>query len=137
MGESAYLLSPFSTISLVPDGGANWLLTKQIGYKQAFEFAVEAKRMPAQRALELGLVNRVVADDTVLDEALKWASELQMRAPLTLATTKRVMRAAMHASFDDVYRLEASSQAALLASDDCKEGIAAFFDKREPRFRGR
>lgn len=137
MGKSAYLLSPFSTISLVPDGGANWLLARQIGYKQAYEFAVEAGRMSADRALELGLVNRVVDDDRVLDEALAWAGRLAQRAPLTLATTKRVMRAAMHSSYDQIYRLEASSQPALLASEDCKEGIDAFFEKREPRFRGR
>ena len=137
MGEKSFLLSPFANISLVPDGGSTWLLTKQLGYKLAFQLAVECERIPAARCLDLGLINRVVADDEVLDNALEWAKSLAAKAPLGLAATKRAMRAAMSSSYDDAFRLEASLQSACLESDDFKEGVSAFLEKRTPEFKGR
>ncbi|MGB5628555.1 MAG: enoyl-CoA hydratase/isomerase family protein, partial [Woeseiaceae bacterium] len=60
MADNAFLLSPFTTISLVPDGGLNWLLVRQLGYRRAFQLSVEAERIPAQRCVELGLANKAV-----------------------------------------------------------------------------
>ncbi|NND58806.1 MAG: enoyl-CoA hydratase/isomerase family protein, partial [Gammaproteobacteria bacterium] len=118
MGQSAFLLCPFSTISLIPDGGNNFLLVRQLGYKRAFEAAIEAQRISADQALEWGLVNRVVADDLVLDNTLEWAGQLAERAPLALAYTKKIMRYAASASYEDTFDEEARLQKTCLQSDD-------------------
>lgn len=136
MGESAFLLAPFSTISLVPDGGANWFLQKTLGYKRAFQLAIEAERVDAKRCLDWGLVNRVVADDSVLSEAQSWAAALAERAPLSIKATKRAMRHAEAGSWGSTFDLEAEIQTGLVGSDDNVEGVAAFFEKRKAMFKG-
>ena len=92
MGENAFLLCPFGTIGLIPDGGSTWLLTHAAGYKNAYEMAVENERMPAARCKELGLVNKVAADDELVETAREWAGRLAGKAPLALARTKKMMR---------------------------------------------
>ena len=95
MADDAFLLSPFTTISLVPDGGANWLLVRQLGYRRAYQLSIESERVPAERCLELGIANKVVPADTLRAASVAWAKELTKRAPLSLAATKKVMRHAM------------------------------------------
>ena len=137
MADNAFLLSPFTTISLVPDGGLNWLLVRQLGYRRAFQLSIESERIPATRCVDLGLANRAVPADELQDAALEWASTLAARAPLSLAATKKVMRFAADHGWSDVYDMEASLQGDLLGSEDNREGIAAFLEKREPRFTGK
>ena len=137
MADDAFLLSPFSTISLVPDGGANWQLVRQLGYRRAYELAVEAQRIGADRCFELGLVNRIAPAARLRAEALAWAGELAGRAPLSLAATKKAMRAAMDQDWASCYRLEAELQQQLHASSDAREGVDAFLNKRPPRFEGK
>jgi 2-(1,2-epoxy-1,2-dihydrophenyl)acetyl-CoA isomerase len=137
MGESAFLLAPFSNIGLIPDGGANWLLPQALGYRLAFQLAIENERLPAARCLELGLVNRVVADERVREEAQAWAASLAQRAPLALGLTKRAMRSASQMSFSDAIDYEAELQARCIDSDDCREGVTAFLEKRRAIFKGR
>jgi len=136
MAEDAFLLAPFATIGLVPDGGANWALVRQLGYHRAYQLAIESERLPAQRALELGLVNRLAAPGEATKEAQAWAAALAQRAPKALAATKRAMRKAAHASFDDVYSLETKLQSECIDSKDFREGVDAFMNKRKPAFTG-
>lgn len=137
MADSAFLLSPFTTISLVPDGGLNWLLVHQLGYRRAFQLSVESERIPAERCVELGLANKAVPADALLEEALAWASRLSERAPLSLAATKKVMRFAAASDWGSTFDMEASLQDELMASADCAEGVQAFFQKRKAEFQGK
>ncbi len=137
MAENAFLLSPFTTISLVPDGGLTWTLVRQLGYRRAFQLSVEAERIPAARCVELGLVNKTVAADSLQEAALEWAQALAQRAPLSLAATKKAMRFAADHDWASSYDLEAKLQGELLGTEDNQEGINAFLEKRPPEFKGR
>ena len=137
MDENSFLLSPFTTISLVPDGGLNWNLVKQLGYRRAFELSVESQRVPADRCVELGLANRTAPADSLVDDAVTWATSLAERAPLSVAATKKAMRHAMSGSWADTFDVEAPLQQKLRHSEDCNEGVRAFFEKRKPEFKGK
>ncbi len=137
MADNAFLLSPFTTISLVPDGGLNWLLVRQLGYRRAFQLSVESERIPAERCVELGLANRAVPAGELQRVALEWAEALARRAPRSVAATKKVMRHAIDNDWASTFDMEAEWQQELAGSEDNVEGVAAFFEKREPKFRGK
>lgn len=137
MAEDAFLLSPFTTISLVPDGGLNRLLVRQLGYQRAFQLSVESERISAVRCVELGLANRTAPADELRDAAVDWARQLSQRAPLSIAATKKVMRLAMDHDAATCFALEAELQHELRHSQDATEGVNAFLEKRKPRFEGR
>jgi len=137
MADNAFMLSPFTTISLVPDGGLNWMLVNQLGYRRAFQLSIESERIPADRCVELGLANKSVPADQLQSVALDWATALSQRAPLSLAATKKVMRFAANNDWSSSYDLEAQLQGELLGSADNMEGIQAFFEKRAPKFKGK
>jgi 2-(1,2-epoxy-1,2-dihydrophenyl)acetyl-CoA isomerase len=137
MADDSFLLSPFTTISLLPDGGANWLLVRQLGYHRAYQLSIESERISAQRCLELGIANKVVPAAELRDAAVDWAKELCKRAPLSLAATKKVMRHAMDHDWQSCFTMEAIEQEKLRGSDDAKEGVAAFFEKRAAKFTGK
>ena len=137
MAEGSFLLSPFTTISLLPDGGANWLLVRQLGYHRAYQLSIESERISAERCLELGIANKVVPAEELRDAAVAWGKELCLRAPLSLAATKKVMRHAMDHDWHSCYTMEAEEQEKLRRSEDAKEGTSAFFEKRAAKFTGK
>lgn len=137
MADDAFMLSPFTTISLVPDGGLNWLLVRQLGYRRAFQLSVESERIAADRCVELGLANKAVAADELQRTALQWAEALEKRAPLSIAGTKKLMRFACDNDWTSSFELEAKMQGELVGCEDNEEGVAAFFEKREPVFKGK
>jgi 2-(1,2-epoxy-1,2-dihydrophenyl)acetyl-CoA isomerase len=137
MADDAYLLQAFSNIGLVPDAGSCWFLARQVGYSRAFEIAAEGERIPAHRCLELGLANRVAPADSLLAEAHTWAHKLAQRPTLALGLTKRAMTAATVQDLERIIDLEAELQVAAAQSDDHREGVAAFLEKRQPVFQGR
>lgn len=136
MGESAYLQAPFNDIGLVPDGGLSALLPHALGYGRAFELVADSRRLGAAECLALGLTHRVVPDTDVRDEALAWARALAARPRLALAASKRAMRRGLDLDLAAALAREAELQGALAESADCAEGIAAFRDKRPPKFTG-
>ena len=137
MADDSFLLSPFTTISLLPDGGANWMLVKQIGYHRAYQMCIESERVSAEKCLELGLANKVVPAKDLREATVAWAKDIGKRAPLSLAATKKVMRHAMDNDWLSCFTLEAAEQQLLTESDDAKEGVAAFLEKRKPNFTGK
>lgn len=136
MADDAFLLSPFTTISLVPDGGLNWLLVRQLGYRRAFQLSIESERIDAGRCVELGLANKAVPAEQLQAAAREWAQALVRRAPLSLAATKKVMRLAMNHDWETCFDAEAELQQSLVGCADNVEGVKAFFEKRVPEFKG-
>jgi len=137
MADSAFLLSPFATISLVADGGLNWQLVRQLGYRRAYALSIEAERIDAKRCVELGLANKAVPAEELQKSAIDWANDLSRRAPLSLAASKKAMRYAMDNDWASSFDFEADLQQTLVGCEDNLEGVKAFFDKRTPKFKGK
>ena len=137
MAEDATLFSPFTAIGLVPDGGASWYFLHHLGYKRAFQAIAEGTRMDAATCLDLGIVNKVAPADTLVEDAMAWATELSERAPLALSYLKRILREAVHSTAAQTARLESEYQMMAINSDDSQEGITAFVQKRPPVWKGR
>lgn len=135
--ESAYFLLAFVNIGLVPDGGSSLLIPARVGFTRAAEMALLGERVPARTALEWGLINKVVANDELHQEAGALADRLAAGPTRSYAGTKRQLNAWMYSRMHEQLELEASIQQELAASGDFAEGVAAFVEKRAPRFAGR
>ncbi|TCO77660.1 enoyl-CoA hydratase/isomerase family protein [Chromatocurvus halotolerans] len=136
MGRSAYLYQAFAAIGLVPDGGATWQLVRVLGRKRAYEMMISGEKVRADRCLELGLCNRVVDDDALVDAAMAWAEELAEKAPLALHYGKKSLALAAENDLASVISSEASLQHICIDSKDAEEGVRAFLEKRKPQWRG-
>ena len=134
MSDDAYILSVFSNIALIPDGGLSWLLPKYLGYSKAYEYAIEAKKIDAKECLQFGLANKVTTVDKLKEDTLEWAARLAKRSPQALANTKILMRESLSNSYWDTYQSEAEIQNSLTRSPQNEEAVIAFFEKREPNF---
>jgi 2-(1,2-epoxy-1,2-dihydrophenyl)acetyl-CoA isomerase len=137
LAKDAVLMMAFSNIALVPDSGGSWLLPRIVGYARAFELAATGRRVRSDEALALGLAQRVLPADELLAATHELAVALAARPTLALGWTKRLLRAAEESTLGDVMELEAQLQAAAVQTRDHAEGVAAFLEKREPRFEGR
>jgi 2-(1,2-epoxy-1,2-dihydrophenyl)acetyl-CoA isomerase len=137
MADNAYLFQAFAAIGLVPDGGATWHLARTIGRKRAYELIVTGEKLAAQKCLDLGLCNRVVAADRLLDETRAWAHEIAKKAPLSLRYAKSAVMTALESDLGTTYTQEARSQDICIQSEDAQEGVRAFNEKRDPVLRGR
>jgi 2-(1,2-epoxy-1,2-dihydrophenyl)acetyl-CoA isomerase len=135
--ESAYFLLAFVNIGLVPDGGSSVFVPTRVGMARAMELSMLGERLPAARALEWGLINRVVADDALADETAELAARLASGPTRSYAGAKRQLNAWLYARMDEQLDLEARLQQESVGSEDFVEGVTAFAQKREARFSGR
>jgi len=136
-GKSAYFLQAFVNIGLVPDGGATWVLPKAAGIPAAMEAMLLGERIPATRAYELGMVNRCVEDDAVMDEARALAERLANGPTVAMGQIRRLVRNAQSGSLSDAMNAEAEAQRVAGNSEDFIEGVTAFLGKREAAFKGK
>jgi 2-(1,2-epoxy-1,2-dihydrophenyl)acetyl-CoA isomerase len=136
MSDTGYFLSPFTTLGLIPDGGAAWHLVRHLGHQRALEMLIEGQKLTATRCLELGIANRVVGPAELKANAIAWAAALAEKAPIAVSLTKRVVRLSTSVGLSDLLTLEAELQSFCAATEDSREAIAAFGAKRRPIFRG-
>ena len=134
--RSAYFLLAFVNIGLVPDGGSSMFVPVRIGFARAAEMAMLGERLPAERALEWGLITRVVADEDFDAEVDALAAKLAGGPTRAYAGIKRQLNASVYAHLDAQLDLEADLQGALAGSADFVEGVGAFLEKRPAAFRG-
>jgi 2-(1,2-epoxy-1,2-dihydrophenyl)acetyl-CoA isomerase len=134
--EEARFVLAFGRIGLIPDSGATWFLPRLVGPAKAAELALVGEPLDAAEALRLGLVSNVVPGDRLLDEARAMASRLAEGAPLALALTKEALQRSSTIDLDEALEGEAKLQGIAGASADHVEGLAAFKEKRPPRFSG-
>src|SRR4051794_11924418 len=134
--ESAYFLLAFVNIGLVPDGGSTAFLPARVGYARSAEMAMLGERVPAEQALDWGLINRIVPDDE-LEPAADALLQLLAHGPTTsYAGAKRLLNQRMYAGLAEQLEAEADAQRQQGKSQDFIEGVLAFAEKRPPNFTG-
>ena len=134
--ESAYFLLAFVNIGLVPDGGSTAFLPARIGYARAAEMAMLGERVPAEQALEWGLVNRVVPDGALEEAGTLLVQHLAKGPTRSYAGSKRLLNRRMYADLAGQLDAEAEAQREQGQSPDFIEGVLAFVEKRPPNFTG-
>ena len=135
--ESAYFLQAFRRIGLVPDGGSTWLLARTIGRVRAMEMALFGDKVPAEKALEWGMVNRIVADDALMSTAMEMAEKLATGPTIALSLARDLIWKACESDFDEAIYDERIAQRTAGRTDDFKEGVSAFLQKRKADFKGK
>jgi 2-(1,2-epoxy-1,2-dihydrophenyl)acetyl-CoA isomerase len=136
-GESATFVPAFINIGLVPDMGGTYFTTRLLGSARAFQWMTSGRRLGAAEALDWGLVAEVVPDDQLAGRAAERAAELAAMPTRGIALSKRLFDRAENATLEEQLEWEAQLQAAATRTHDFAEGVAAFLEKREPRFEGR
>ncbi len=135
-GESAYFLEAFRRIGLVPDGSATYHLPRMLTRARAMEMMLLGDKIPAAKALEWGLINRCVPDAELMPTALKLATDLANGPTKTLGMIRKLGWASLDASWDEQIQAERQAQRTAGRTEDFREGVQAFFQKRPANFKG-
>jgi enoyl-CoA hydratase/carnithine racemase len=133
----AKLAAVFAKRGVLPESGGSWLLPRLVGWAKAAEIAFRGQVLSAQESLELGLVNAVVEHDDLLPTARSWADEIAANAPLAVQATKRMMRLGLEETFEANVHHVYLQLLPLFQTEDFREGVKAFIEKRPASFKGR
>jgi 2-(1,2-epoxy-1,2-dihydrophenyl)acetyl-CoA isomerase len=134
--DTAYFLQAFVNIGLVPDGGASWMLQRLIGRARAAEMMMLGERVLADKALEWGMIHKVIADEALDDAAFALAERLAAGPTVALGLMRRALHGAAESDYATAMLAEAKAQQQARGSRDSMEGGMAFLSKRKPAFTG-
>ena len=137
MAQSAKLAASYAKRGVLPESGGTWYLPRMLGWAKAAELIFTARTLDAEQSLAIGLVNKVVPDAEVMGAARALALEIAANAPLAIQATKRMMRMGWNEPFNEHVHHVFLQLLPLMQTDDMKEGIKAFLEKRAPIFEGR
>ncbi|MBV8979812.1 MAG: enoyl-CoA hydratase/isomerase family protein [Acidimicrobiia bacterium] len=122
---------------LFAGGGTTVRLPRQLAFPAAMEFLLTAERFPAERALELGLLNEIVPRDQLMDRAHEWARRITANAPLAVQATKESVLKGLSVTLEEAYKIEQKISGRVFQTEDAKEGPKAFAEKRPPVWQGK
>ncbi|MEW5798220.1 MAG: enoyl-CoA hydratase-related protein [Bacteroidota bacterium] len=137
MSDKAKLIQAFVRIGLVADSGSHWFLPRLVGTAKAFEYAATGKDIDAAEAEKVGLVNKVVPHSELEKETYTLAEKLTQGAPKAIGIIKRTLNKSLTMTFDELLAYEAMMQEVAAQTNDHKEGLAAFIEKRPAKFTGK
>ena len=135
--KSAKFIQSFSAIGLIPDSGGTWALPRLVGQARALGLALTGEPLPAEKAAEWGLIWKAVDDEALDSEVDAIATKLASLPPLGLAAIKEMMRTSWQYSLEEELDRQAGAMRRLGFTQDYREGVAAFLEKRKPTFTGR
>jgi 2-(1,2-epoxy-1,2-dihydrophenyl)acetyl-CoA isomerase len=134
--RSAYFLQAFRRIGLVPDGGSTWILPRLLGKARAMELSLLGEKLPAETAFQWGLINRVYDDADLIGKANELAADLANGPTKALSLIRRLYWESLDNSYEEQLNLERQSQRIAGGSEDFREGVRAFLEKRPAKFKG-
>ncbi|PWC28698.1 crotonase/enoyl-CoA hydratase family protein [Teichococcus aestuarii] len=135
--ESSSYAESFVSVGIVPGDGGAWLLPRAVGQSMAAEMAFTGDRLDAKAALACGLISRVVPDGLLMEEARSLAARIARNPPQVLRLTKRLLREGQHMRLSSLLELSAAYQALAHSTDDHREALQSWFEKRPAQFQGR
>ena len=135
--RSASFIQAFCKLGLIPDSGGTWMLPRLVGHSRAMAMAMLGEKISAEQAEHWGLIWRCLDDDALLPEAIALAERLATQPTVGLALTKRAIHASSTNSLDQQLDMERDLQRLAGRTDDYREGVLAFINKRQPEFQGR
>ena len=134
--RSSYFLQAFRRIGLVPDGGSTWILPRLVGKARAMELSLLGEKLPAETALQWGLINRIYDDEKLMGEVKTLAADLASGPTVSLSLIRKLYWESTDNSYEEQLNLERQLQRTAGDSTDFKEGVRAFLEKRPAQFKG-
>jgi enoyl-CoA hydratase/carnithine racemase len=136
MADTAKLAAAFTKRGVLPESGGTWILPRLIGWSKASELIFTGRTLGAAECLEWGLISHVYNSNELQEAATRLGREIAANAPLAVQGSKRMMRMGMNETFNDHVHHVYLQLLPLFQSDDFKEGMASFMEKRDPNFKG-
>lgn len=137
ISDRAKFVVAFARIGLAPDSGASYFLPRLVGFGRAMEIALTGRDVEAQEAMQIGMADRMVPHEQLGEEAFKWAMQLAHGPTKAYSLTKRALFYGMEHALEEALEYEAQMQEIAGKTEDFREGVTAFAEKRKPKFHGR